>query len=237
MFTQSVIESIKNYVYFLKDPRDGKVFYIGKGEGNRIFEHVNCALKKQLKSDKIDVIKEIIESGHKVGHYVVRHGLDEDTAFAVESALIDFVGLSNLSNVQSGHQSGTLGIKTTDEIEATYNAEKLVTDLPILLINLNKLYHRNMTDEELYEATRKEWVLGVRRNNVRFAVATYRGLTREVFAVDSWHSFIPNEPNKKTRWGFEGCVAPQEVRQALRYKDMTQYYPKGAANPIQYLNC
>jgi hypothetical protein len=39
MFSQAVIENLGYYVYYLKDPRDDKVFYLGKGVGNRLFNH------------------------------------------------------------------------------------------------------------------------------------------------------------------------------------------------------
>lgn len=31
--------NLSKYVYALRDPRDGKIFYIGQGENNRIFDH------------------------------------------------------------------------------------------------------------------------------------------------------------------------------------------------------
>ena len=40
-----------------------------------------------------------------------------------------------------------------------------------------------MTEADLYEATRKSWVIGNRRYNARYAVSTYRGLTREAYEV------------------------------------------------------
>lgn len=234
MFSQSVIEQLNYYVYFLRDPRNGMVFYVGKGKGNRIFNHVACSLDTEVSSDKIDLIKEIGASGRQVEHFVLRHGLDEHSAFEVEAALIDFVGLSNLSNLQGGHYSSDFGIKSIDEINAMYNADVLDTDLPIMLININKLYHREITEDELYEATRKSWVLSERREQARYAVATYRGLTREIYQIDSW---FPVETENKTRWGFTGKVASSEIRSALRYKNITGYFPRGAANPIKYLNC
>jgi hypothetical protein len=234
MFSQSVIEQLKYYVYFLKDPRNGQVFYVGKGRGNRIFNHVECALETEYSTDKIDLIKDITENGYSVAHFILRHGLDENVAFEVEAALIDFVGLSNLSNLQGGHYSSDYSIKSTNEIIAMYSSQELDTDLPVLLININRLYHRDMTDNELYDATRKAWVIGSRRNGARYTIATYRCLTREIYEIDSWY---PIEVNGKQRWGFVGKLASDGIRSDLRYKCISSYFLKGAANPIKYVNC
>ena len=45
MFDLSTIERLKYYVYALIDPRGNKPFYIGKGKGSRIYNHVNNAIK------------------------------------------------------------------------------------------------------------------------------------------------------------------------------------------------
>ena len=47
-FSQSVKEQLKYYVYALKDPRSlSKIdfFYVGKGIGNRVFNHLEDAKK------------------------------------------------------------------------------------------------------------------------------------------------------------------------------------------------
>lgn len=230
MFSQSVIEQIGYYVYFLRDPLKNEVFYVGKGTGNRVFEHVSCALVEPTESEKFERIRAIKQSGNSVQHFILRHGLTEPMAFEVEAAVIDFVGISNLSNLQSGHYSTDFGIKTSDEVIAMYSAPSFTTSEPVLLININKQFNREMTADEIYDATRKSWVIGSRRENAKFAVATYRGLTREVYQINDWYQ-IGN------RWGFNGQLADEVTRTNLKYKSVSEISKRGAANPIRYFNC
>ena len=231
MFKQSVIEQLKSYVYLLRDPRNGSVFYVGKGKSNRVFEHVNCAITKHTASDKLDTIREIGAAGKAVEHYILRHGLTDATAFEVEAALIDFIGIKNLSNLQRGFRSSGYGLKTTDELIAMYTAPEFSTSLPVLLININKLFSREMTTDDVYEATRKEWFIGPRREKAKYAIATYRGLTRNVFSIESWHKI------GKRRWGFVGVPADETIQSELGLKSIRHLVKKGAANPIRYINC
>lgn len=237
MFEQSVIENLRYYVYFLVDPRGDNVFYVGKGVGNRVFDHMASAIEDRDGSEKLDTIRDILNSNQSVKHFILRHGLSEDSAFEVEAALIDFVGINNLSNIQGGHYSEDYGIKTADEIIAMYKAEELDTNEPCMLININKLYKRDMTELDLYEATRKSWVVGKSREKVNYVIATYRGLTREVYKIQDWFPVTVEDKKKKQRWGFNGKIADADVRSALRYKSIKSFYKKGAANPIKYLNC
>ena len=148
--------------------------------------------------------------------------------------MIDFVGMSNLSNIQGGHYSSDYGIKTAEEISAMYEAEQFNTDESVILININKRYNREMTSEELYEATRKSWVVASRKDGAKYAIATYRGLTREIYEISGWFQ-VPE--HGKTRWGFDGVLASEDVRKKYRYKSISSYFMRGAANPIKYVNC
>ena len=234
MFSQAVIEHLGSYVYYLQDPGTNEVFYVGKGEGDRVFNHLDRAIETDGKTEKLDRIRDIVDSGNQVVHFILRHGLSKSTAFEVEAALIDFIGKKNLSNLQSGHYSSDYGIKTVVEISAMYKPVDFATELPVLVININKLYDREMTDQELYDATRKAWVIGTRRKNAKYAIATYRGLTREVYEIHEW---FPIEVDGRKRWEFVGVKANEKIRESLRYKSITSYFKKGAANPIRYVNC
>lgn len=61
-FSDKVKQKLGYYVYALADPRDNKIFYIGKGINNRIFQHE----EKLDNSNKSNRIKEILSSGNKI---------------------------------------------------------------------------------------------------------------------------------------------------------------------------
>ena len=119
-FPEAVIESIGYYVYRLVDPRDQRTFYVGKGRGNRLFQHVAEAIELPDRASlKLERIREIESSGQRVRYIVHRHGLNEDEALLVESALID--AYEELSNVQLGHGTHTNGLTTVDDLVARYD--------------------------------------------------------------------------------------------------------------------
>ena len=99
-FPPGVAGRLKTYVYRLIDPRNGETFYVGKGQGNRVFSHIRA--EQNLEGDdldnKIKRIREIRLAGFEVAHVIHRHGMDERTAFEVEAALIDaYPGLTNIA--------------------------------------------------------------------------------------------------------------------------------------------
>ena len=79
------------YVYALKDPRQKptKPFYIGKGTGNRAWEH-------QMKIDDSEkglLIKAIKEDGHEIIHTIISDNLTEQQALKIEAELISAFGI------------------------------------------------------------------------------------------------------------------------------------------------
>ena len=87
--------------------------------------------------------------------------------------------------------------------------------------------------KELYEATRKHWkAKGALRRDIKIACSVYRGIIREVFAVDSWQLSPP--PEKEGRVYFEGKVAPKNIRDRYINKSVSSYWKKGSQNPIRY---
>ena len=235
-FKSSVIDALQYYVYCLVDPRTNKIFYIGKGHGNRIFCHANDALNENSNSLKLDLIREIINNGLNVSYYIIRHGLTQDDAFLVESVLIDLLTYKKfntellLTNIQAGHHQWDRGIKTVDEINQIYDCATIIPDNndKIICININKTYH-NGGRGNIYEATRKDWRMnGKRAQKATIVLSLYQGIVRAVFEPLKWKQ--SEEPNG--RWEFEG----KEIESSPYLHKSVKGIIKCGQNPISYYN-
>lgn len=241
-FEAFVSEKLEAYVYALIDPRDNLPFYIGKGRGNRVFSHVACALEEPQISDKYDQIRAIVtnedKTKNKVGHLILRHGMPDETAFAVESALIDFCTVidQNSTNIVLGHGASAFGAMTSDEIIRKYQTEPLAEiEKGFVLININKTYKRAKGQKSYYEATKESWPISKSRIcSLNYALSEYRGFIVEVFEISEWYEVHAPDKNGKQRirWGFNGRVAGDEVRS--RYLNKSVQKLQGAAFPIRY---
>ena len=250
-FSQLTQETLGYYVYLLINPLDNKIFYVGKGKDNRMFDHAKDAPLDWLRSDKMDIVRKIIDKGLKVKYYILRHGMTEKEAYLVESAFIDFLTfndfsfVANISNIVAGHNQWDKGLKTVEEIELLYNCLPLdVENKPhkLLSININGTYH---SSADIYEITRKSWVLNPNRaNRADYVVAEYRGIVRAIFRVNEkgWQG-VESEGNaesskgkRKIRYYFEGKeVLDKEIQEMYLNKSLPTK-PKGQANPIWYLD-
>jgi uncharacterized protein len=228
------IEEMGMYVYCLLDPISRKPFYIGKGSGNRVFQHSRDEIENTSEGDKIETIRKMRESGKQVEHVIIQHGLDDATAFSIETALIDFAKHfgADLTNIALGHKSSAFGIMTVEEIQRKYHAPPLeVLGEGIVIININKTYRRAKGMKNFYEATRQSWVIDKGRiSGLKYVLSEYAGFIVEVFEVHRWYSV--ETANGKLRWAFEGSQAPDDIRSLYLNRAIPK--KRGAANPIAY---
>ncbi len=233
--TSEIADTLKSYVYVYVDPRNGEPFYIGKGQGNRLFSH----LEDQSDTEKVAKIAEIRRQGKEPQIDILRYGLSDSEASLVEAAVINMIGKANLTNRIAGYHKRSFGRITSQELITMLAAKPVKVRHKAILITINKLYRSDMTPLELYEATRGIWVVGLRRNKTEYAMAVYQGIVREVYRIDIWHPAGTLEYQTRNsshfknsgRWEFSGDVA-HEIRE--EYVGFS--VGKGGQNPIRYVN-
>lgn len=237
-FSQKTSESLNYYVYVLVDPCDGKIFYVGKGKGNRVFAHLACAIEGEQETDRLNTIRDIISKGKEVEHFIIRHDLDENNAFTVESVLIDlltyskFSSIAKLKNIVTGHFQWLKGIKSVQELEILYACKPLLeSDIQhnIMTININKTYNINSERHpNIYESTRKSWKLSERRiRQIDFVMSEYRGIIRAIFQPTKWIK-------DGNRFMFEGIEVTDNNIIDLYLNKSVPPKKQGAAYPIRY---
>lgn len=251
MFEQAAIERLMCYVYGLFDPEKPNIpFYIGKGTGNRVFEHANGVEKTlqsiensndEFLSSKNDTILDIKNRGQKVVHVIFRRGLSNEEALLVEASLIDMINFTHegtLTNKVSGH-GVQQGFQFTDDLKLELEAEELKTELPIVIIKIEKRWSELLQKfgrpteipvDEIQKATEGEWRINTdRAEKAKCVLAVARGLVRAVFIATDWREV----GDKRKR--FTALPAPEY--QNFEKQSVAHLFTRGNQNPIRYENC
>lgn len=85
------------YVYYLIDPRNNKIFYVGKGKNNRAFSHINSS-EWWYNKRKGGRIKKILESGLEPKVQIIFESYDENAAKEKEELEIKRLGRKGFDN-------------------------------------------------------------------------------------------------------------------------------------------
>ena len=238
-FPPEVASRLGHYVYRLIDPRNGQTFYVGKGQGDRVFHHA-----KGVVDDPDDYgpcstqerIAHIRFAGLSVGHIIHRHGMNARTAIEVEAALIDCY--SGLTNKQAGHESHIHGSRHADEIMAEFNAVEFEVDEPLLAFTINQLWQKL----GFYEATRGVWPLDIKRARERqLVLGVVNNIVKGVYRPSEWvpgttENFSWYTGESKNRWGFVGVEAgPDTQERYLGKRVPAKYTGKGVQTARRYI--
>jgi len=235
-FDPKVAEAIGVYVYALRDPRSNEVFYVGKGIGNRCFDHINEARISERRTDKLEIIRSLLAGGNSPKIEIVRHGLDDATAHHVEAALIDILDLTESGNLMKGH-GVDLGHATAEEIQIRYGARQLESQEPLLLIKINRYYKTGMTSQEIYEAARWCWRLNVdRAQRARYVLAVASGIVRGVFEDARFYPVTPATARNEGDIGRVYFDAKIVADSPYLWRSTEEFGKPGQASPIRYLN-
>lgn len=245
-FNEENFKTLGYYVYRLVDPRDNKTFYVGKGCGNRVFDHVNDELRfsnavdendfnEDEMSAKMQTIRDIRNAKRKVKHFIHRFGMTEKEAIEVESALIDtYTELGELTNVQLGHDPER-GLISTDDLLEKFNIVEYdePDNIDYVIVKV-----KNSTvddyDNDRYEASRQAWPLSLEcvKNirKIQYVLSATNGIVKEVYKVDEWYP-----SHIQGRVEFHGKRAENKIRNIFIDKLLpSTYRQKGLASSALY---
>jgi hypothetical protein len=231
-FPAHMWDKIGFYVYRLVDPRDGMTFYVGKGYGNRVFQHARGVSLDDENlpetSQKLGLIHSILADGQRVRYVVHRHSLTEGEAFHVEAALID--AYEGLTNLQLGHGTDEHGPMSVAEIVQLHGLPDFPNPLQhkLVLIKIPKLPRGNRYDD-IFRLVRYCWRISkARAEAADYVIAIHLGRTVGAFIAEQWlpataenfkedidgtdYKGIPYADGSEAhRLGFHGRRAPPEI--------------------------
>lgn len=259
-FTEKSLLSLGDYyVYGLIDPRNKKIFYIGKGTGNRVFEHERESQRSpDSEKLKLKTIAEIKVAGFEVEKVIINCNLTESEAFVAEATLINafnYVEDIGLTNIAAGHHSTEA--LSVDEFEKAYGAEELQeSDIKhkIMVIKINKLYQKGMEEDALYDSVRGVWRASLARvKTVDYVFGVYNSLIVAVYKPTEWYvckdaiGKLPRQDIQLTSktenrvffvdGGFENNNPLGEEEKFYLYKSIASLKMNHRVqNPITYLN-
>lgn len=193
-------EQLGHYVYALRNPIDGKIFYVGKGKGSRVLAHANDVIDDPDGEDSLkrQTIKAIHAAGRDVESFIVQHGLEnDDHAFAVESAVFGTLKLLeqeldhpqfNLTNRVAPPSFNLRGLRSLAEVLDDYGQPVDGSLIPhnslLIKITENGTWKRGMTRDAVWEMTRGWWLLDRKRlEHVRYVIAAPDLVIRGVWEV------------------------------------------------------
>jgi hypothetical protein len=253
-FETGVCEKIGFYVYRLLDGLE--TFYIGKGKNNRVFDHETQAKNENHNSFNARLNK-IQEAKRKGSFQIVihRHGLSEEQAYLVESALIDMhisYGL-NLTNLQSGYQQSRYGICSPEQLSLSYSVPKASilratksSPANVILISINSSWSKEeKTPEGILKMVQYAWrIRNPHKEEIPYVFAVANKIIRGVYVVHKWLDSSDEEwinvamMNKSAlvegRYGFIGSVAPPEIWSRFVNTQLPEEITFGSGQPILY---
>jgi hypothetical protein len=209
-FSPYAREQLGYYVYALKNPLNDEVFYIGKGVGNRVFDHAKGALEAidNEESMRIQIIREILDDGRHVEAFILQHGLVDDShAFQTESAVYGALkllqgqrgrGLSNLANLIQPPTFEHFGLMSVEDVAARYGKQVDESLIPhnSIFVKPTELWHKGMSKDDLWEVTRGWWALSEKRlTSIRYVFSIPNFVIRAVWEVEpeDWREQGPGD--------------------------------------------
>jgi hypothetical protein len=191
-------EKLGKYIYALRDPRDRKIFYVGQGQNDRVFDHfiesercLKTSMPFKEMSSKVIRILDIWNNNEDVEWIILAHNLGTDSNIAdlIESGIFDV-----LSESQNG--------ETLNEFSPPNSSRLLPEDLDAMAsepVNPNLAYENVfifpiqnalIQGRSPYDATRSVWFVSSNNQALTpaYAVGLKHSISRGSYEISSWRS-------------------------------------------------
>ena len=252
-FAPGVSAKLRSYVYLLVDPRTGRAFCVGRGRGDRCFDHVRAA---RLGSDGIaevagnppgypmlERIREVESDGRPVRIDILRYGLSSEEALLVEAVAGDALGLACGPDVVSRRRP------VTEVRSLLAKRAKFKRGHQVVLLRVG-----GTGADPSYEQTRHSWRIGRRwidldsPRSPQWAVTVVGDLVAAVYRIEGWETTAdPREPahgsgspggtaHTVDRYSFTG-TRDAEIERRYVGKSVAAYLGAGAPSPVTYVWC
>ncbi len=189
-------EKLGKYIYALKDPRDGKIFYVGQGINDRVFEHfgeaescLNANKSFAQLSSKVIRILDIWKNSEDVQWLILAHNLptENNVADYVEAGIVDALSQSQNGETLNDISPPKSSMLLADDLDSM--AAEFVNPLtPYLNIFVFPVQIALRNGVSAYDATRTTW--GVTKSNQAlksaFAVGLKNSISKGSFEIDKW---------------------------------------------------
>jgi hypothetical protein len=210
-------ERLGKYVYALRDPRNGNIFYVGQGINDRVFEHfneadncLNSSIPFRQMSSKVIRILDIWNNNEDVEWVILAHNLpteNNNVADLIESAIFD-----GLSESQNG--------ETLNEVSPPNSSRLLPDDLEAMaaeFVNPATAYSnvfifpiQNALTRGVnpYNATRTTWAVHANYQalNPAYAVGLKNSISKGSFEIGSWTNVVGTTKQEFTSIGHPNPV-------------------------------
>lgn len=232
-------QRLGNYIYALKDPRDRKIFYVGQGVNNRVFDHFSEAdnhlrSATTIPSSKIMRILDIWASDEDVEWLILSSGHDSTNKLilnSIESAVIDTLSESQNGpalNAVSGPNSTFLSKEDLIQI----NSKPIDPIEQYQTVFVFPIHGALANGENIYNATRMTWAVKDFYRDMKDAVAV--GIKEFIslgsYRIEKWQ----NHDDKK--YEFIGTEFPEFKNMNWRriISDAMGYWQRGNYLVIEF---
>jgi hypothetical protein len=193
-------QRIGKYIYALRDPRDNKIFYVGQGTGNRVFDHFNeadtvnvQAVNLSLVSSKTLRILDIWKHEEDVEWIILAYNIPNENIIA---DLLEAVVYDTLTESQNGDTLNEVtpphSTKLSSDEVIALAAEFVNPAIAIENVFLFPIQNAANRGASIYDATRMVWYVNHANRNLQNSIAV--GLKYAIsigsYQINNWNTAV-----------------------------------------------